>query len=414
MKNSLTVLAALTLGLFSQSAFAAPGNLDPNWGSNGTIFTSAGSFSAGDIRVGADGAVYSATRTYIDGVGERTLVRRLRPSDGNNGGVTLDLPGGASTVLVAPIDSQRFAVVVNGSGAVSPRLYIVPTLGTDLPVSMPIPAGVSTVSNPLVSQVEYDSAFDRLYVRFNSSSIIGAYKLNGTPDLAFGTNGAVNIGTPIGKIIIGIKGRILLATEGTSGCYNNPSCGTFGTSVAVVRLLSTGSYDAAFGVNGVASGGNATKALIAVRGDGSIMLAGQSGSNTTIYGFNGIGQPLLTYGFNGVVVAPGVPFVQDIESAPIFSQADPAKSDDRLVFLGSQNANGVSKARLMATNNFGLDYSFGTQGVVEFNNCPSAPTGGIGTFRVLGLEVDRTRGIYVSGTDECSNTYRGFVTRHVL
>lgn len=412
MKKCHKVLSALSLGLFAQIAFAAPGNLDLAWGSSGTVFNGSGSFTAyGDVRMGADGAVYSATKTIIAGA-ERTIVRRHRASDGDHGGVTLELPGASFTTLIAPIDSQRFAVVTNNSGAVLPRLYIVPALGGDQAISLPIPAGVYTGINPVVSQVEYDSYADRLYVRFNSSSIVGAYKLNGTPDLAFGTNGAVNIGTPIGKIIIRNKGRIMLATEGTSGCYNNPSCGTFGTSMAIYRLLSDGSLDAAFGLNGIANGGDGTKALIAVRGDGTVVLAGQTGSNTTIYGFTSAGQPLLSYGFNGVVVAPSVPSVQDVESAPIFFQGV-ATGADRLVFLGTQFANGVSKARLMATNDYGLDYNFGTQGIVEFNQCPGAPVGGIGNFRAQGLEIDRTRGIYVSGLDDC-NGYRGFVTRHVL
>lgn len=229
------------------SRLTTRGRLDPTFGTNGTAKLAIG----GDANVsGARGgalAVQSDDKIVVVGVDSSTssAVARLQP-DG-----ALDPTFGAS------------GVVSFGSGA-APRLALAVALAPDGKI---VVAGNGVVQSPFAA-------------RFSST---------GALDPTFGTGGIASFGTGPGSD--GFAYAVVVGSDGTV-VIGGRIAGPGGNNAMAMQLTSTGSLDATFDSDGVASatiGGFYSEGrAVAIQTDGKVVLAGfvlESGPSSSLQDF---------------------------------------------------------------------------------------------------------------------------------
>jgi uncharacterized delta-60 repeat protein len=205
----------LFLGVVGAARAAAPGSLDPSFGSGGIASSGSGTRLLGTA-VQGDGKVVAVGETGAPG-GETLLVARFTSSGG------LDPSFGAGGLVKGPAISGTADAGSIGRGvAIQPDGKIVVV-------------GKNTSSDGF--------ARDGLLVeRFNS---------NGSLDTSFGAGGVVNLltGTSFGDgyaVAVQPDGRIV-----ATGSADAAGSGGTTPRVAVVRLNPNGSLDGSFGSGGV-------------------------------------------------------------------------------------------------------------------------------------------------------------------
>ncbi|MFN3444576.1 MAG: delta-60 repeat domain-containing protein, partial [Bacteroidia bacterium] len=193
------------------------------------------------------------------------------------------------------------------------------------------------------------------------------HNTNGSPDLGFGTNGAVVIDffgkTDVANgIAVTDGGKILVAgtvTEGTTKKY------------ALVRLNSDGSLDNTFGTSGkvVANISGATSlglTTFTVASNGNIMLGGTADgfSKAALVVFKNTGELDVTFDTDGILQPSSMVEIQSIK----------LQTDGKILIGG----NGSNFATIVRLNSDGsLDNTFGTNG--KFTN-NAMTIGGANTY----------------------------------
>jgi uncharacterized delta-60 repeat protein len=294
-------------------ALAAPGDLDPSFGTGGTVITSfGGSDVASAVVVQPDGKLVVAGRTNIAGNTVFALARYnpnggLDPTFGTGGLVTTDF---GST-------DQALAVALQADGKI-------------------VTAG-----------------------RRGSDVIVARYNANGSQDTLFGSNGRVitNFGaTELAlTLVLQPDGKIVVA-----GRTNKPAPnGNF--DFALARYESAGTLDLTFGTAGLVTtdfGGSVDRAFaMALQPDGKLVVVGDSDANFALARYNSDGSLDPSFGTGGKVITT---FGGTDQASAVILQPD-----GKIVVAG-QTDTGVSidfaLARYMP--NGSLDGAFGIGGRV--------------------------------------------------
>ncbi len=297
-------------------ALAAPGDLDPSFGTGGTVITSFGGTDvASAVVIQPDGKLVVAGRTNIAGNTVFALARynpngSLDPAFGTGGLVTTDF---GST-------DQAFAVALQADGKI-------------------VTAG-----------------------RRGSDVIVARYNADGSQDTLFGSNGRVitNFGaTELAlALVLQPDGKIVVA-----GRTNKPTPnGNF--DFALARYESTGTVDITFGTAGLVTtdfGGSVDRAFaMALQPDGKLVVAGDSDANFALARYNSDGSLDSSFGAGGKVVTS---FGGTDQASAVILQPD-----GKIVVAG-QTDTGVSidfaLARYMPDGS--LDGAFGSGGRVTTN-----------------------------------------------
>jgi uncharacterized delta-60 repeat protein len=318
-------------------SFAAPGDLDPSFGSGGKVTTPVGTGRdlAQAVALQPDGKMVVAGYAQND-----FAVVRYNPNGSLDTGFGTSGTGKVLTPIGSGTQDEAYAVAVQADGKIVVAGFTV-SGGTD----------------------------DFAVVR---------YQLNGTLDTSFGTGGKVI--TPVGSgddlasaVIIQPDGKIIVA--GSSG----------NTDFALVRYNADGSLDTAFGTGGktiftVSSVSGQARAA-ALQTDGKILVGGLSGvdvgqstlSKFTLVRFNTNGSVDTAFGTSGKVVTS----ISQNRFGSIFGLA--IQPDGKVLVSGSDNGNSDGNTAVVRyLSNGSLDTGFGTGGIV---------TTRVGTVSSLGETV---------------------------
>lgn len=318
--TNLPILMLLASGLFSEG-HAAPGALDPTFGSGGKVTTPISSYDdAGQsAAVQSDGKIvvagYSANGSSDDfALARYTVTGALDTNFGSGGKVTTAIG----------VSSAGNVVVVQSDGKI------------------------------IVAGSSYNGS-DRDFA-------LARYTASGTLDSGFGSGGKV--ATPIGSghdygysAAVQSDGKILVAGYSWNGNNNE---------FALVRYTATGALDGSFGSGGKVTtmiGSSSKGYSVAVQSDGKIVVAGSSinGSNSdfALVRYTATGALDVSFGSGGKVTTP-------IGSADDQGRSVVLQSDGKIVIAGYSNYNGANYdfavVRYMATG--APDPTFGSSGKV--------------------------------------------------
>jgi uncharacterized delta-60 repeat protein len=318
VNSTLGLLLCLFVALGGPAvALAAPGDLDPSFGTGGTVITSFGGTDvASAVVIQPDGKLVVAGRTNIAGNTVFALARYnpnggLDPAFGTGGLVTTDF---GST-------DQAFAVALQGDGKI-------------------VTAG-----------------------RRGSDVIVARYNANGSVDSSFGsTTGRVitNFGATEQALALVLQpdGKIVVA-----GRTNKPApSGNF--DFALARYEASGTLDLTFGTAGLVTtdfGGSVDRAFaMALQPDGKLVVVGDSDANFALARYDSNGSLDASFGAGGKVITS---FGGTDQASAVILQPD-----GKLVVAG-QTDTGISidfaLARYMPDGS--LDGTFGSGGRVTTN-----------------------------------------------
>jgi uncharacterized delta-60 repeat protein len=337
------MLVALWVPILAAPAQASPGDLDPTFGSGGTVSTPIGS-SAGfgnGVVVQPDGKILVAGTSLGPTFSDFAVVR-YTPSGGLDGSFG---SGGKVTTSFGSVDDGAFAVALQTDGKI-------------------VVAGRS----------HNGSNYDFALARYTSA---------GALDLSFGSGGKVT--TPIGSsnetawgvTIQQSDGKIVAAGESLIGGDND---------FALVRYTTSGVPDGTFGSAGKVTthfGGVATDIAneVIVQSDGKIMVAGQSSVagnfDFAFARYTGSGSPDPAFGTGGRTTVP-------FGSSTDVGEDVALQADGKIVAAGfSFNGSNTDFALVRLTPAGGLDTPFGVGGKVT-----TAIGSGADSARALVLQAD--------------------------
>jgi uncharacterized delta-60 repeat protein len=318
VNSTLGLLLCLFVALGGPAvALAAPGDLDPSFGTGGTVITSFGGTDvASAVVIQPDGKLVVAGRTNIAGNTVFALARynpngSLDPAFGTGGLVTTEF---GST-------DQAFAVALQGDGKI-------------------VTAG-----------------------RRGSDVIVARYNANGSVDSSFGsTTGRVitNFGATEQALALVLQpdGRIVVA-----GRTNKPAPnGNF--DFALARYEAAGTLDLTFGTGGLVTtdfGGSVDRAFaMALQPDGKLVVVGDSDANFALARYHSNGSLDPSFGTDGKVITS---FGGTDQASAVILQPD-----GKIVVAG-QTDTGISTdfalARYMPDGS--LDGGFGSGGRITTN-----------------------------------------------
>ncbi len=325
----LAVMVALVLG-YAAKAYAAPGYLDPSFGSGGDAITDFGSHSdmAYDVALQEDGKVILAGHTQTSTTGLDFALARYNPngtldaSFGSGGKVTTPIASGTN-----PDTAQAVAVRADGKIVVAGSSDTGSGTGTGFAV-----------------------------VRYNP---------NGTLDTSFGSGGKVITFFGSGGDYasgLAVQGNKVLVVGET---YNSLSARDF----ALVRYDNNGALDSTFGSGGVvktdfSSGSYDIGNSVVVQEDGNIVVAGHTHGNFALARYTPSGALDLSFDADGKVTT-------HFGSGGAFAYDVAVQEDGKIVAAGyADNGSNTDFGVARYRTNGSLDGEFGSGGMamVDFGS----------------------------------------------
>lgn len=333
----LAILTATSL-----PAFAAPGQLDPSFGSKGKATTAIGTAAdiGNSVAIQADGKIVVAGKTHNGTNWDFAVVRYLASG-------VLDPTFGGTGKVVTPIGSGNDA----GNGVAIQKDGKIVVAG----------------------ETHNGSNLDFAVVR---------YTTNGTQDTSFGGTGKITIGFDdpnYGNVLddygcsvaTQADGKIVVA--GSAGGYNNYN-GT-GDDIAVIRFNADGTLDTTFGggrvrtnIAGGSFGSKDVARSVAVQGDGKIVVAGDhhdSYTGTTSFAVvrhNADGSLDNDFGEYGIVTTR---ISDNLYGGKCVGRSMAVQKDGRIIVAGQVLASNYNFA-IARYNTYGtLDTSFNSTGIVK-------------------------------------------------
>jgi uncharacterized delta-60 repeat protein len=253
-------MAALFLLVFASSASAAPGDLDPSFGSGGMVklLESSGESYAEGIAIQPDDKIVLAGEEKGNAVVLRLLPNgQPDPSFGTGGKVTLSFPGGQSEARAVALQPDGKIVVAGAAEAAGNGDFLIVRYNADGSPDMSFGGGDG------IETVSLGNGFDDAgAVAIGTDGRIAAtgtvdlpkggnglgvvvLEPNGTPDASFGGGGSLVEETEIGE---GDDRGEAVAFIGGGGVLLADSCGSGrGNGFVLLRLLSNGERDPGFG-----------------------------------------------------------------------------------------------------------------------------------------------------------------------
>jgi uncharacterized delta-60 repeat protein len=388
LRTLATIALFIAQVILSPPANAAPGDLDPTFGTGGKVTTdiAPGSDHASGVDIQSDGRIVVAGDAVSGGTGDDFALARynadgtLDPGFGTGGTVTTDFalnsdagsgvtvqPDGKIVVVgVASVGGTAdFALArYNPDGTLDTGFGTVGKVTTDFTSSTD--AGLGVAVQPDGKIVVAGSTFPSPTGGLSDFALI-RYEADGTLDAGFGTGGKVVtdfalssdfgfnlILQPDGKIVV--VGQAFSTTTGDDFALAryNPD-GTldmgFGTGGKVTTDFTSGSFDRGFG--------------IAVQPDGKIVVAGSTFPSPTggLFDF-----ALIRYEADGTLDAgfgTGGKVVTDFALSSDFGFNLTLEPDGKIVVVGQAGVAGTVDFALARYNPDGtLDTGFGTEGKV--------------------------------------------------
>ena len=389
LSRLVTSLLGLLLGLFvalggPAVALAAPGDLDPSFGTGGIVITSFGGADvASAVVIQPDGKLVVAGRTNIAGNTVFALARYnanggLDPTFGTGGLVTTDF---GST-------DQAFAVALQGDG----KIVTAGRRGSDVIVArhnadgsqdtlfgsngrVVTNFGVGSTEQALALVLQPDGKIvvaGRSTKNGNFDFALARYESNGAVDITFGTAGLVttDFGGSVDRAF-----AMALQPDGKLVVVGDADA-----SFALARYNPNGSLDESFGAGGkviTTFGGSDQAAAVILQPDGKIVVAGQTDTGLSIdfalVRYMPDGSLDGAFGSGGRVTTNFIGNSDDLGSAVAL------QPDGKIVVGGSSDDN-FALARY--TPEGVLDSSFGTEGKVTTN------LGGEDLLHALALQPD--------------------------
>ncbi len=370
----LPVLAAFAL-LPLVPSLAAPGDLDPSFGTGGKVDTGI-SFSftyANAFAVQGDGKIIAAGYFNNGSYGDFALVRfnadgTFDSGFGTGGKVTTDFGDSAEVNSVAVQSDGKIVAAgyarVGSSAAVALARYNADgTLDTGFGSSGKLTNDVGSLTDKAYSVlVQSDgkvvvvgySGFSEAFGGGTGDVIVVRYAADGTLDSGYGSGGKATSGTtsldgpPFGALQS--DGKIVVVRTG---------------GFTVARLNTDGTPDTGFGSGGVvtnSSGGIPT--CMALQSDGKILAAGvPSGqSDFALARFNTDGTIDSSFGSGGIVIT-------DFAGNEDVPNSIAVQGDGKIVAVGSSydSSSNAYVALARYTADGSLDSSFGSGGKVSTN-----------------------------------------------
>jgi uncharacterized delta-60 repeat protein len=260
----IPVLLALDLVLAASHAFAAAGALDPSFGSGGLVHPNCGSgntFSFSDAALAPDGDIILSGTVDEPGVGFFAAIARFLPngaqdpSFGTNGIVILPPPAsyflGSSLTLAVAVQPNGEILTVffafnNTSTMLETLLIRLNTNGTmdtsfgsggSVALNFPVPTSWSASATIVLAQPDGKILLTgNITPPFRNKSapltLLARYLSSGAPDASFGTDGLVEVVTPIDlpSTIALLSGDSILAYNTTGNAAQFSSSGALVTT----------------------------------------------------------------------------------------------------------------------------------------------------------------------------------------
>ena len=249
-RSTLAACGILVLLALPAAATAAPGSLDPTFGTDGAVLGPLGEVRAVDrdsagrlVAIGGDPDDWTETVT------RRTAGGVLDPTFGDGG--TVELPTTADAVIAVAADDSVF----------------------------------------VGEAIDFERHESRIVHLSSSGELDPAFSAD--PDLS---SPRAMVATPAGLLVLSVEDYV--------------ADGDLHDLLVVRRLTSTGAPDPTFGDDGSATlaihaswgyGYTPAGSLLQVRSDGSIVVAGTLGGDVAVAGLTAAGQPLPGFGTYGVV-----------------------------------------------------------------------------------------------------------------
>lgn len=307
-------LLALTVSL--RPAFAAPGDLDPTFGSGGLAEAAVTSYSLGQaVALQPDGKIVVAGST-IDGIAVARFEAdgALDTSFGASGHAP-SVQGAAHAVAVQP-DGKIVAAGSTSDGAVEVVRYNADgTLDTSFGVGGfeqgPLGEAQGIAIQPDGRIVLAGSSPDP-DEQFRDNVLILRFDASGTPDATFGLGGVVH--TSVGQwsdawdLALQPDGKIVVSGRG----------GEFANTMALLRYLPDGELDPGFGSAGIVTAPLDWAAAVAIQPDGRIVTAGNLDTELGVARFLPDGSIDPSFGSGGLskVGTGGLRFASDVVLQP--------------------------------------------------------------------------------------------------
>ncbi len=317
MLSALGIALLVTL-ILPRPLQAAPGDLDPSFGSGGIVITDfGGNDTAFALALQPDGKIVAAGTSSGGGTGTNFALARHNPdgspdaSFGARGTVITDfISNGSDEVHALAIQPDGKIVV---AGFVSQGFdFALARFGQDGSLDPTFGTGGKVISQ----STSYGSLWavalqpdGKIVVAGESNSrvALARYNPDGSLDATFGGGGTV-IGVGDGRanaIALQPDGKIVVA--GDSRSYYVDFADQLRTikRFALARYNPDGSPDATFGLGGRSTtgfGGDDIAFALALQPDGKIIVAGESNSRVALARYNSDGNLDATFGGGGTVI----------------------------------------------------------------------------------------------------------------
>jgi uncharacterized delta-60 repeat protein len=366
---AVTSLAAAIVAVPS-AARAGPGDLDPSFGTNGTVTTRVGSSGgfAYALALQPDGKIVLGGEYNVGQTGSGPALARYDANGGLDTGFgtegVVKGPSGLHAGRAIALQPDGKILLAGGDFAVAryrPDGSLDTSFGSEGIASAPGPdwSGANALAvqpdgKILVggSYVTHDPVAAETLVRFNS---------NGSLDSTFGSGGRVTTsvgsgGDNVYALVVQPDGKILAA-----GGSVDQGRGY----VTIVRYEPNGRLDQGFGSAGIVKDGDFYQAFgLALEPDGRILAAGMSVGPPQAFAlarFSPDGQPDSSFGSGGAVITA--------IGSQGYAQAVAVQPDGKIVLAGSSKDRFLDRgfsdfAVARYDPNGSLDRSFGTDGTV--------------------------------------------------
>jgi uncharacterized delta-60 repeat protein len=378
MKKLYILIIAL---LILNGVNAQSGLLDSEFGTNGIVTTKVGGDNdqVTSVAIQTDGKIVVAGNVYKNAgpkysfvVVRYTTNGILDTTFGTNGIATKPLICDSSEVSALAIQSDGKIVVVGNSAYGTGNIFTVRykmngtldstfgtngTIATPFSLSISYAGGIAIQSNENLIVSGSASAFDANY-----DFKVAGYKPNGAIDSTFGTNGFNSTHGGIGCVMtLQTDDKIVIAGILTYGVNDD--------TVLVVRYENNGNLDSTFGSNGIVKTfiyGNNSVGAMTMQTDGKIVVTVNSFKNPIltheVIRYNMDGTLDNTFGTNGMITAP-------LGRGDLVARAVAIQSNGKIVVAGSceylmQGIYHAGFAVLKYHTNGSLDSTFGTRGMV--------------------------------------------------
>jgi uncharacterized delta-60 repeat protein/uncharacterized repeat protein (TIGR01451 family) len=380
---------ALVAGALPAAAVAAPGTLDPSFGTGGEVTTDfGGSDSAEAVAIQSDGKIVAVGGTFSFPSGDFALARynadgSLDPSFGSGGKVTTDFGGfdAASAAVIQP-DGRIVAAGRSGSGDFALARY-----NTDGSLDTTFGNGGKLTTD----FGGFDAAFgvalqaDGKIVAAGQGGpgggfALARYNTDGSLDPSFGSGGEVTTHFTSGfevviAVAIQLDGKIVVTGQTFAGGFQQ---------FALARYNTDGSLDTSFASGGIVATNfgfdSAFGGALAIQPDGKIVAAGRAGTDFLLARYNGDGSLDATFGSGGIVTTDFGGTVFDAA----FGVA--LQSNGKIVAAGGTFNGFVGPSADFALARYNpdgsLDASFGSGGKV------TTDFGGFDVARSVALQAD--------------------------